>query len=881
MKKLLSLIVIVISIQNSRLAIAQVIPDNSLGAEKSVVSSRMNVNGIPSILIKGGAFRGTTVFHSLLHFDIPSDTGAFFQNPSNISTIITRVTGGRQSNLLGQLGVLGKADLFLINPSGIFFGPNSSLSLNGSFLATSADSISLQGGNTFSASDPKLPPDLKVSIPLGLGFGNDPKPIINKSSTSNSSFSVQPGKTLALIGGNILFEEGSIIAPSGNIELGSVGRNSHLQIRQVSQGWELDYKNVHDYRDIYIDKSSVVSIPPQSTDGRISINGKNLTISNGSQVFATNSEILVNLSDTLRIEGFQEVMIPNTQIILPRPSLITNDTLGSSSGKSTIINAKNVFLKDRGRIDTGSSFIFNFITGELTVGTAQGGELILNASELIEISGEGSALNSNTSSKGRAGNIRVKSKQLLLREGGRITASSASTTENFGLPSISTGPAGRIFLDVLQSITISGVSSKAGQSSGLFSTSSESSTGLGGTISVISGDLVLANGGVISARTKGDFKGGDISIRSKNLSLINGGQISTSTFGIGSAGNIKLSVSDRILLSGSDPSYIERFNQFGNPLTARLTLDPVSQFSGVFASSELGSTGDAGSINIDPRTVVVRDGAGIFVDSKGSGIGGSIFLESGNLILDNGTISATSNSDQGGDLTLVLDDFLFMRGQSLISANAGSLGQPGDGGNISISADYIVSEPDSNSDIIANSFEGRGGRININARRAIFGFEVTDGRDPRGNPANDISAISLQDPQLNGQVDINSPEVDPSENLPEQTVAVEPPQEIAKGCRPGQTIGGSTFTHVGRGGLPIGPYEAQTPSTVWQDLRAQNLQPTSTATADADSSPISSIPNPSSSIVEAKGWSKDSQGRIYLTANVPQPVHSPQLIATC
>ncbi|WP_293084779.1 filamentous hemagglutinin N-terminal domain-containing protein [Moorena sp. SIO4A1] len=41
--------------------------------------------------------------------------------------MLSRVTGTNVSNILGTLGVLGNANLFLINPNGIVFGSNSRL----------------------------------------------------------------------------------------------------------------------------------------------------------------------------------------------------------------------------------------------------------------------------------------------------------------------------------------------------------------------------------------------------------------------------------------------------------------------------------------------------------------------------------------------------------------------------------------------------------------------------------------------------------------------------------------------------------------------------------------------------------------------------------
>jgi|GEM_PF-6496049 len=48
-------------------AIAQIIPDNTLGAETSVVTPNATIQNLPADLIKGGAIRGSSTFHSFPH----------------------------------------------------------------------------------------------------------------------------------------------------------------------------------------------------------------------------------------------------------------------------------------------------------------------------------------------------------------------------------------------------------------------------------------------------------------------------------------------------------------------------------------------------------------------------------------------------------------------------------------------------------------------------------------------------------------------------------------------------------------------------------------------------------------------------------------------
>ncbi|TAH28426.1 MAG: filamentous hemagglutinin N-terminal domain-containing protein, partial [Oscillatoriales cyanobacterium] len=166
-------------------AIAQIVPDSSLGAE----SSRLvpdNINNLPSERITGGATRGVNLFHSFREFNIKSGEGAYFENPSGIANIFTRVTGGQPSNILGTLGVQGNANLFLINPRGLIFGPNARLDLRGSFVASTAESIVFNNGFEFSSTTGQTSPLLTVNIPVGLRFRDNPGTIVNQSTATGT-----------------------------------------------------------------------------------------------------------------------------------------------------------------------------------------------------------------------------------------------------------------------------------------------------------------------------------------------------------------------------------------------------------------------------------------------------------------------------------------------------------------------------------------------------------------------------------------------------------------------------------------------------------------------------------------------------------------------
>ncbi|WP_293082247.1 filamentous hemagglutinin N-terminal domain-containing protein, partial [Moorena sp. SIO4A1] len=88
-------------------ALADIVPDLTLGSEGSVVIPNTTVRGEIGDVIEGGATRGANLFHSFQEFNVGELQRVYFANPSGIENILTRVTGGNLSNILGTLGVDG------------------------------------------------------------------------------------------------------------------------------------------------------------------------------------------------------------------------------------------------------------------------------------------------------------------------------------------------------------------------------------------------------------------------------------------------------------------------------------------------------------------------------------------------------------------------------------------------------------------------------------------------------------------------------------------------------------------------------------------------------------------------------------------------------
>ncbi|MBP0018480.1 MAG: filamentous hemagglutinin N-terminal domain-containing protein, partial [Cyanobacteria bacterium SBLK] len=199
----------ILAIASSKPAFAQIIPDRTLGNENSVV---VPIN-TQLEHIQGGALRGTNLFHSFQDFNIKEGHSAYFVNPAAIQNIFSRVTGVNPSHILGKLGVLGEANLYLINPNGIIFGDNASLDIKGGFVASTASSFAFPDGSQYSAVNPEIPPVLinNVPIQISLQFEGEPATIVNAGH-------LQAGGNITLAGGMVV-NTGQISAPENTVNL--------------------------------------------------------------------------------------------------------------------------------------------------------------------------------------------------------------------------------------------------------------------------------------------------------------------------------------------------------------------------------------------------------------------------------------------------------------------------------------------------------------------------------------------------------------------------------------------------------------------------------------------------------------------------------------
>ncbi|MDJ0532952.1 MAG: S-layer family protein [Xenococcaceae cyanobacterium MO_207.B15] len=199
-----------------------------------------------------------------------------------------------------------------------------------------------------------------------------------------------------------------------------------------------------------------------------------------------------------------------------------------------------------------------------------------------------------------------------------------------------------------------------------------------------------------------------------------------------------------------------------------------------------------------------------------------------------------------------------------ITATAGTALAGGDGGDVTIKSNFILAFPTDNIyQITAEAFEGDGGNIEI-ATNSIFGREFIN-----------ISASSQFG--IDGEIAIDTPDVDPLQGLDNLTTEViDPSQLISQSCLGGnQAIAGesSEFILTGRGGLPPSPNESlkgdATISPEWLEIESLTTENPKNIRIEAQKETSSSkLPE----IVQATGWVRRANGKLTLVAENPHAV---------
>jgi filamentous hemagglutinin family protein len=698
---------------------AEIVPDETL-PDASVVEA-----GCIHCTISGGTQQGNNLFHSFREFSVPAGGEAFFNNAANVENILTRVTGNSASQIDGLLRTNGTANLFLINPNGVIFGRNARLDVGGSFLASTADAIAFGKQGFFSATNPEAPALLTVQ-PSALLFNQIAgAAVINRSTapleSGGQGLEVPEGRSLLLLGGNVNLVGGGVNAAGGRLELAAVAGTGTVGLAMADNDLRLSFPASIDRADVSLTRGATVNASGEG-GGSIQIWGRRVLLNEGSQVAAftqgtePGGRLTVNASESLEVRG------------AVRYGNLLTSTRGDGRAGDLLIETRRLSLRDGAQILSE------------TLGNGSAGQLIVNASESVEIAGRfrarfSSFLGSFTGSAGQAGNLTLNTRRLIIRDGGALSVEALLVSEDGQLFSVSGG---------------------------------------GGNLTInVSDSVELSRQGIISATTRGSGNAGNLTINTGRLLVQDGSAINANS---------------RPYEGAIDPN---------NP-----------------------QSGNAGNVVVRARSMTLRNQS---------------------------LISAETTQSQGGNITLQVQDRLLLQQGSAISTTAGTNRAGGDGGNITIDANLIVAIPNENSDISANAFTGRGGRVEITAQ-GILGIQAR----PQLTSLSDITASSEFGNA--GIISLNTPNIDPNRGLAELPAEItDAARLIALGCSPTATTQANQgeFYRTGRGGIAPLPTDMLGSSDILEDL-----QPPASWTSSEPSAPI----------VEAQGWHINDRGAVELVA---------------
>jgi filamentous hemagglutinin family protein len=638
---------------------AQIVPDETLGAERSRLIRNLRQRNRLIDRIEGGAERGSVLFHSFREFNVNNRQNVYFANPAGIEHILSRVTGINPSHLLGTLGIDGNASLYLINPNGILFGPNARLDVNGSFLATTGDDLLLDNGWAFSAVNPEAPPLLDVNLVPGVQYGGSVPIRPGSTITSQGNLAVggdltlladrlelsgtlQAGADLALLGQTQLVIRDTPVAPFQAIAQGDLRlAGNAIDIFALSHphsglfaGGDLVLRSpqpvIGDTR-YYAGGNFRIEQAKDSPGAMISPNDPVIR-SNGDVSFASYS------GASLHILAGGSVTIDRIEITDADPANGLVETITRSDGAAIAIDGSTRPTLDvrAGVSDVGLPVGLTGTPSPVALQTDPTATIAtITINQITVTPPDGLVLLSNQYNPNPAldGSIRVGTIAVSNEAGGGdvILDSRGNIRVSDRIESVATtGTGGDIALLAEQGITLV----PAADPPARFTIRSAGSPG--GAITLSSGARLLAIAGDIFSSTTGSGTGGDVQLagdrivlqdlvliselsagatgQSGNLTIdannvtIDFATILTDTQGIGNAGDVTITVGDRLAVSDAFLGSAVGIDGIGNSGDFTIQTGSLTATTGAQIGSFTAGQGNAGNVTVSAQGAVSLEG---------------------------------------------------------------------------------------------------------------------------------------------------------------------------------------------------------------------------------------------------------------------------------
>ncbi len=749
---------------------------------------------------------GSNLFHSFGEFGVPTNNIANFVNETALPTsnILGRVTGGNPSNIFGTLQTtgFGNANLFLMNPAGIVFGPNASLNVGGSVSFTTADYLRLVDGAKFNAIPGSQDASISSAPVAAFGFlGSNPAAIVVQGSQLN----VPAGAELSLIGGNITIQSSTLenattqpaqlSAPGGKISLASVASAGEILAGSLEQTANVNGQSFGSLGAIQIAEKSLIDVSGDG-GGTVVIRGGRFVINDslisanvtgpdagspgtGIDIIVSQEAVIKNgslLDTTVSGNASPDVQYGGVSVKADRIEILGSedlenspvtgifsnvgaDSTGGNSG-DIALESNSILVKDLGTFST--------LLAAETSGAGNSGSITLKTIQNMEI---GAAILTSTnafeplSSVGNAGNIQMTSSQGNVILNGSFVSSQSGLSSNGRVGSIAVkAPNGDILLAGNEFAPSTLFTSLDGTGA---------NAGMGG-IQLTAKNLTIENSGIqidnftifqpgsltvnligrlsmsgldfpstLLTTTRRTARSADLNITAHDILFTNGSAVSTETFRNGDGGTLDIFTTNLQITNGAQVTSNSRFDPFS----------PEDLPSGAAGTITIqGTNSSANAVLID------GPGSGIFTNTEGTGHGGTTTLSAQSLTIQNGgTISASTSgsvsSATGGSITVNTTDRVTMTdGASITASSTG----PADAGNIAINAGaQFLSQ---NASVTTEASQASGGNILIQATDSIrlinsqINTSVQGGPNTSGgNITIDPAIMTLQNSQILAQ----------------------------------------------------------------------------------------------------------------------------------
>lgn len=707
---------------------------------------------------------GSNLFHSFGKFNINNGESATFSGPSGtISNVIGRVTGGTGSTINGGLScTIYGANLYLLNPNGVVFGPNAGLNISGSFHVSTADYLRLEDGGRFDATHPENSV-LTTAPPCAFGFLDEKAPV--DISMNGTQLRVSSGKSISVVGGNLHINS-SLLSPraDGRINLAAVGSGGEVVFSESD-----------------LDTTSFEHMAEIDLTGGTNVWGGSM---GGGSIFVRGGRFVMDRSNVLAATtgskdgGIIDISLRDDMLVT-NGAILSGATAANSTGRGSDIrlSARSLELSNNGQINNNSS------------GSGAAGDIQINVSDLAMSTG--GSIKANGSGGGRGGNISIDANGgsvLISGNGSKIESSNGGginiTADNMqvtDLAEISANTSGmRNGGDILLEVGNLNVNNAT-------ISCSNAGSGLGGNLWVEAKGSVSLSGirACLGTVTSGSGNAGNLFIDVGNLSLTDGAMILSGTTGNGNSGGLNITAADTVWLSGHPTGLFATSFGNGNAGDIHLTTGKLIMTDGAQINADSwgdrhgNGTGNAGRIDITAGDSVFI--SGFHIDSAGeyhfssiastthtAGNAGDILLKTRNLtLLDAAEINASSFSNgKGGFISITASDSVLFSGYTI--DNYGNIVCSGllnvtlgdnDGGDIFLNAGNLTmtnlahidtfSRGKGNSgdiSIIANSVFISGPILNIQGGRYTSGIYSSGEREGNaGNILMDIGTLTLKD----------------------------------------------------------------------------------------------------------------------------------------